>query len=162
MKKKLHVKGWSKEEIKQAEKILKKAEKKKHPHIKRLEDSLYWFTLIIGILGSIVVSLILIPILIINNNAWTYILTGLFGFLIGALIVIIIKDLHWLERHHHLFISLLIPVIAFFNFIMVVNRVNILNYGIGLANIHNPIGVGMIYFVCFSIPYALFLLLKRK
>ena len=62
MKKKLHVKGWSKKEIKHAEKIIKKAEKKKHPHMKKLENSLYWFTLIIGIIGSVVVSLILIPI----------------------------------------------------------------------------------------------------
>ena len=162
MKKKLHLKGWSKEEIKHAEGIIKKAEKKKHPHVKKLEDSLYWFTLILGILGSVIISLILIPILIINNNAWGYVLTGLFGFLLGALIIIIIRDLEWLEYHHHLFISLLIPVVAFFNFIIIVNRVNILNYGIGFTSFHNPIALGIIYFVCFLIPYTGFLILKRK
>ena len=161
MKKKLHIKGWSKEEIKRAENIIKKAEKKKHIHIKKLENSLYWFTLIIGVLGTVLFSLILIPILIINSNAWGYVLTGVFGFLLGAIIIIIIKDMHWLEHHHHLFISLIIPIIAIFNLFIVVNKVNMLNYGIGFNNIHNPIIIGVIYFVCFIIPYAIFLLLKR-
>ena len=63
MRKKLHLKGWTKEEIRHAERIFKKAEKKKHPHVKKVENSLYWFTLIVGILGTILLSLVLIPIL---------------------------------------------------------------------------------------------------
>lgn len=161
MEKELHVKGWTMEEIKRAKEIIKKAEKKKHPDIIKVEKSLYWFALIIGVIGTILLSLILIPILIINSNAWSYILTGMFGFLLGALIIIIIRDLHWLEHHHHLFLSLLIPIIAIFNFFIVVNRVNLFNYSIGLNNFHNPILIGMVYLVCFIIPYAVFLLLKR-
>jgi len=162
MKKRLHLKGWTKEEISRAERIMRRAEKNKHPHIKKLETCLYWFTLIIGILGTILVSLILIPVLIINNNAWSYILTGIFAFLLGALVIIIIKDLDWLEQHHHLLITLLIPIIAIFNFFIVVNRINLLNYSLGLNNFHNPILIGVTYFVCFIIPYMLFLVLKRK
>ena len=161
-KKQLHLKGWSKEEISHAEKIFKKAEANKHPHVKHLEDSLYWFTLIIGILGTVLISIVLIPILVINNNAWSYILTGVFGFLIGALIIIIIKDLHWLGSHHHLLLSMLIPIIALFNLFIVVTRVNLFSSSLGLKTLHNPLIIGIIYFVCFLIPYALFLLLKRR
>lgn len=162
MKKKLHLQGWSKEEIERTNQILKKAERKKHPHVKSLEKSLYWFTLIVGILGTILLSFVLTPILIVNKNMWGYILTGMFGLLLGVMIVIIIKDLHWLEDHHHLFISLIIPIVAIFNLFIVVSRVNLLNYSIGLNNFHNPIVIGVIYFVCFIIPYTGFLIFKRK
>ncbi|KYK25756.1 hypothetical protein AYK26_01950 [Euryarchaeota archaeon SM23-78] len=161
MRKKLHAKGWSKEEIDRAEKIMKKAEKNKHPDLIRVENSLFWFTLAIGILGTILLSLLLVPILIINNNAWSYILTAVFGFLLGILIVIIIKDMHWLEHHHHLSITILIPVIALLNFLIVVNRVNLFNLQLGLSNFHNPAVIGMIYLVCFVIPYIIFLYSKR-
>jgi len=162
LKKKLHLNGWSTQELAQAQKILSQAERHKHPHVKKLESSMYWFTLITGIIGTVLLSLVLIPVLIISSNAWSYVLTGVFGFLLGAIIVIIIKDLHWLEPHHHLSISLAIPIVALFNFFIVVNRVNLLNYSIGLANYHNPIIIGIVYFVCFLLPYALFMALRGK
>ena len=162
LEKKLHLKGWSAEEIAHAETIIKHAEANRHPHLQHLENSLYWFTLIIGILGTVMLSIVLIPILIINNNLWSYLLTGVFGFLIGALIIIIIKDMHWLKSHHHLFISLLIPIVAIFNFFIVVNRVNLFSNSLGLHTLHDPIAIGTVYFVCFLIPYVLFLLFKRR
>lgn len=158
----MYLKGWSREELERAERIMKKAEDNKHPSIRKVEDSLYWFTLAIGIIGTVLLSLILIPILIVNNNAWSYILTAVFGFLLGAIIIIIVKDLHWLGRHHHLSISLIIPIIALFNFFIVVNKVNLLVYGIGFPNYHNPILLGVIYFVSFLIPYFLFLFFRGR
>jgi len=162
MRKNLYLKGWSEEEVKYAEKVIRKAEKKKHPHVKKLETCLYWFTLIIGIIGTLLISLILIPVLLINSTAWGYVLTGVFAFLLGALIILIVKDLEWLEHHHHLLISLLIPIIAIFNLFIVVNRINLLSHSLGLNNFHNPTLIGATYFICFILPYALFLTLKRK
>ncbi|HJX05735.1 MAG TPA: hypothetical protein VJ461_03430 [Candidatus Nanoarchaeia archaeon] len=162
MRKRLHLKGWSKQEIAHAEKIFAEAEKKKHPHMRKLENSLYWFTLIIGLIGTVLLSVVLIPVLMISNNTWSYVLTGFFGFLLGALIIIIVKDLHWLEPHHHLSLSLIIPIAALFNFFIVVNRVNIINNSIGISNFHNPLFIGIIYFVCFTIPYVAFLMVRKR
>jgi hypothetical protein len=161
-KKHLHVKGWSEEEIIKAERIFNDAEKKKHPHVRHLEKSLYWFTLATGIIGTVLFSFVLIPIFMISNNTWSFILTGMFGFLLGTVIIIIVKDLHWLEQHHHLFISLTTPIIAIFNFFIVVNRVNILVYTLGLKYIHDPIMLGITYFICFLIPYGAFMIYKRN
>jgi hypothetical protein len=161
LQKKLHVKGWSHEEISRADELMKKADENKHPHVKLVESSVYWFTLCIGLLGTMLLSMVLIPVLIASNNTWSYILTGVFGFLLGSLIVMIVKDLHWLEHHHHLLLSLIIPFVAIFNFLIVVNKVNLFNVSIGLRYTHNPIIIAMVYLVCFIIPYAGFLLLKR-
>ncbi len=162
MKKKLYLRGWSKKEIDHAEGIIKNAERKKNSHILLIDNSLYWFTLIIGIIGTFIVSLVLIPILIVANNHWSYLLTGFFGLVIGLLITFTIKDFHWLESYHHILISLLIPIIALFNLFIVVMKVNSLNSFLGTAEHHNPIIIGIIYFVCFLIPYGLFLLFRRN
>jgi hypothetical protein len=158
----LHVKGWTKEEIKQAHGIIKKAGKRKHRKVKHLENVIYWSLLALGILGTVFLSLLLAPILIINNNAWSYIITGGLGFLLGALIIIIIRDMHWLEHHHHILISLLIPIIAILNFFMVVNRINMLNHALGIRTYHHPLLIGISYIGCFLIPYIYLMLSRRK
>ena len=150
MRKKLNLQGWSKKEISHAEGIINKAERTKHPHIKLIDNSLYWFTLIVGIIGTFIVSMVLIPILIVANNYWSYLLTGFFGLMIGLLIVVIIKDFHWLESHHHIFVSLLIPIIALFNLFVVVMKVNSLNAFLGIAQ-HNPVLIGITYFILVDI-----------
>jgi hypothetical protein len=162
MRKRLHLKGWSKKEIDHAERIFKKAENNKHPHMKKLEDSLYWFTLIIGILGTVTLSLLLIPIFMIGGAGWSYFLTGLFGLLLGLLIVMLVSGLHWLDRHHHIFMSLVIPVVALFNFFIVVTRVNAFNRAVGMPGYNDPLLTGLVYFVFFTLPYAAFLFFRGR
>jgi hypothetical protein len=162
MRKKLHLKGWSKEEIDHAESIFKKAEAAKHPHTKALEKSLFWFALIIGIVGTLILSFALIPVFIVSNSTWAYALSGCFGLLLGALIMIIIKDLHWMEQHHHILITVLIPIVALFNFFIVVSGLNMLKLQAGWANSQNPWIAGALYFIGFLLPYLAFLILQAK
>jgi hypothetical protein len=161
MRKRLHLKGWSKHELDHAEKVFKKAEESKHPHMRSLESSLFWFTLIIGILGTIALSILLIPVYVAGTGAWAYIITALFGLLLGSVIVMLTRKLHWLEHHHHLFMSLFIPFLAMFNFFIVVTRVNGFNLRMGLHNLQDPLLAGLSYFIGFIIPYAVFMY-RRK
>ncbi|MFH0870285.1 MAG: hypothetical protein V1866_04485 [archaeon] len=161
MRKRLHLKGWSKQEIAHAERILKHAEKNKHPHVRALEKSLYWFTLIIGVLGTILLSFVLIPILIAANSSWSYVFAGFFGFTLGFLIITIIRHMHWLQHHHHLSISLFIPILGIFDFFIIVTTVNAFNQSLMIGNIHNPVIAGAVFFICFVLPYGAFMLLRR-
>jgi len=162
MKKRLHLKGWSHEEIAEAESIIAKAETAKNPHLRRLENSMFWFILSIGVLGTMLFALVLVPILIVSNNAWSYFFTGFFGLVLGTIIAITVKDLHWFEQHHHIAVSMLVPVIALFNFFIVVKKVNEIAQGAGIANVHNPLAVGTVYFVSFVLPYIIILQMKNK
>jgi hypothetical protein len=161
MRERLYMKGWSEREISHAEKTFKQAQAYKHPHMKILEASLYWFTLVIGVLGTIILSGVLIPVLIVGSSTWAYIMAGVFGFVLGSLLIMIIRQMHWLESHHHVFISLFIPVVALFNFFVIASRVNSFNQSIGLNNFHDPTIVGIIYLVCFLVPYVSFILIRR-
>lgn len=161
MEKRLHLRGWSKKEINHANSIFAKAEHHKHRHVALLENSLFWFTLATGIVGNLILSLVLIPIFIAGNDFFTYLLTALFGFLLGTIVFGIVKHMRWLASHHHLFLALLIPLLGIFNFFFVVQRVNSFNLSIGLKNFHDPWIVGVVYFVSFALPYG-FLLLTRR
>ncbi len=80
----------------------------------------------------------------------------------GGLIVVFVKQLRWLEDHHHLFISVIIPVVGLFNFAIIVNQVNNLEVLLGIPNLQSPGTIGLAYFIGFLLPYAAFMLLKRS
>jgi len=162
MRKKLHLKGWSKAEIDHAEKVFKRAEDNKHPHHHLLDNSLYWFALIAGLIGTVILSFLMVPVLVAANSIWAHIISGFFGLLLGALIVVFVKQLHWLENHYHLFLSVIIPVVGLFNFALIVNQVNKLNMLLGIPHLQSPGTIGLAYLVGFLVPYALFMLLGRS
>lgn len=161
MKKILRLKGWSEEDIRKASAIISQAEKGKHPHVRTLENSIYWFLLCIGILGTMIFALVLIPILLVGSNACAYFFTGFFGLILGTVIAVTVKDLHWFEQHHHLALSLLVPILAIFDFFIIVKKANELALSTGINNTHNPLIVGAVYFVCFVTPYIIILHIKN-
>ncbi|MBN2459649.1 hypothetical protein JXB28_05165 [Candidatus Woesearchaeota archaeon] len=162
MKNRLHLKGWSNEEIANAERALAKAEAAKDPHLRRLESSMFWFILSIGILGTMLFALVLIPILLVSNNAWAYLFTAFFGLVLGTIIAVTVKDLHWFEQHHHVSVSMLVPIVALFNFFIIVKKANEMSIESGIGSLHNPLAVGTVYLVSFVIPYIIILQLKNK
>lgn len=162
MRKKLHLKGWSKGEIEHAEKVFKKAEENRHPHHRMLQGSLYWFALIAGLIGTVGLSFLMVPILVAANSLWAHIISCFFGLLLGGLIVVFVKQLHWLETHHHIFLSAIIPIAGLFNFALIVNQVNKLDLLLGISHLQSPGTIGLAYLVGFFIPYAAFMLLRRS
>lgn len=162
MRKKLHLKGWSKHELDHAEKVFKKAEENRHPHHRLLQGSLYWFALIAGLIGTVALSFLMVPILVAANSTWAHIISGFFGLLLGFLIVVFVRQLRWLEDHHHLFLSVIIPVVGLFNFAIIVNQTNKLNLLLGIPHLQSPGTIGLAYLVGFLLPYAAFMLLRRS
>jgi len=63
----LKKRGWPKKDIAKSISILQKADKKKPRHIFYFERFLYWFALFIGILGNLIISIFLIPLLLVLN-----------------------------------------------------------------------------------------------
>ncbi len=86
MRTRLEKKGWHPKHIDEAHSILELSEVSKHPEVKKIEVSMFWFTLIISVLGTTLLSVAIIPILVVANDTWSYIFVGTFGFLLGFLI----------------------------------------------------------------------------
>ena len=56
IKKYLSEKGWKKSDINKTLRIIEHAKKNKHPQIKVLDKLVYWFSLLIAILGNLLIS----------------------------------------------------------------------------------------------------------
>ena len=153
MRKRLYKKGWSEQEIKKAEETISKAEKSKHPHVKLLDKSLYWIGLIIAIMSSVLFAIMIIPLLIIINNSWIYFIVILFGLTAGTLATLTIKDLHWLESHHRLLASMIVPLTGLFAMILSISRTNQLMQTASIQLHHNPVFISVLFMVSITIPY---------
>lgn len=158
----LREKGWSEEEIAHAQKIVGKAQDNKHPTHKHLEKAMYWFLFIIIIGIGIGGAFLIEPFLLYLKPAGAYILIGIIGLVFGTFAGIIVKDIEDLERHHHLAVSIIIPLVAITSSIIMSRQVRAAAEEIGrIVDIH-PIVLAIISSICILIPYGIFIWLEEK
>ena len=149
-KTKLKEKGWSDEEIKHAQKVLERSEK----HDVFFSKIVFWSALLVTIFANVLVSLILIPFLIVLNQWVLYSLIILLGGTIGFLYNFLITDIGHLEKKHHILASIIIPVIALANLVVMVIFSNRFIADLNINNPpHNPWIVSAVFIVAFIIPY---------
>lgn len=157
----LEKKGWSDEEIEKALTIIQSAEEKKHPHIKLLDKSIYWIGLLLIIFGNIAFSIFLMPLLVTIEGLSLYIIIILLAGTFGVLMSILIKDIENLEKHHHLALLFVVPIVGLINFGIVVNIANHDKIATLLEVHHNPFIIGLVYLAGFLLPYT-YLVFEEK
>jgi len=143
-------KGWKKSDINKTIKIIERAKKNKHPQIKVLDKFVYWFSLLIAIIGNLIISISLIPVLIVLQGLKLYLVIIALGLAFGLLFELLIRTIENLEIKHHLFLGTIIPIISIINFIIISNNMKEL---IGIESQHNPIIIGAVYAIAFILPY---------
>ena len=160
LKNKLIEKGWSERDINKTLKIIEKAQKNKHPKIKILDILIYWISLAVAIGGNFIITLALIPELITLKGSLLYIIIITLGVSFGLLFELLIRTIEHLKAHQHLFLGIIVPVLAVINFIIVANNTKIL---VGIENPQNPFLVGIVYAISFILPYAVYqIFLKNR
>src|SRR3989338_9746653 len=146
----LQEKGWSSAEIKKAEAILERAERY-DVHFSRI---VFWSALVVVVFGNILVSFILIPFLIVLNEWVLFGAIILLAAMMGFLYNFLITDIGHLEKKHHIWAGILVPILALGNIIAVVL---LSNRFIEAAHIQNPphnLGIAsMVFAVAFLMPY---------
>lgn len=154
---KLQAKGWTQEEISHAQLILSKAEQEKHPRIVALEKALYWFLLLVVLVGSIAGTWLIEPFLIFISRLGAIFIIFVFGIIFGALASILIKDMEDLAPHHHLIITLIIPISAIITSYLITSRAHEASQLINITTQHNPLLLGIMYSIGALIPFAILL-----
>ena len=162
IKKRLIQKGWNKSDINKTIKIIEHAKANKHPHIKILDKAVYWISLIIAIIGNLIISISLIPILLTLKSFQLYIIIITIGVSFGLLFELLIRSIEHLETRHHLFLGIIIPIIALANVFIIVLISNGLEEIINIQNTQNPLTIGIVYAVAFISPYFLYQLFLKK
>ncbi|MBT3407527.1 hypothetical protein HOK68_02005 [Candidatus Woesearchaeota archaeon] len=156
--KKLKQKKWSEEEILKTANIIKRNKQKSI----NLEFQ-YFLILLLCIIGNLLASILVIPILIkFNNNfAFVYVFITIIAFVFGVLINYALGELEIIDDKYSTL------VLIFVSFIIIFNSVNVLDFSntitqnillsLGRESIMlEPFAIGLIYFIAYLIPYSSF------
>ena len=156
--------GWTKQEMNHARRVFKNAEKKTHPHIKLLDQWIYWLLLIVGVLGIVAFSLWVLPVLFFLSTFWLVVVLLLIGWCFGMLFTTAIQDIHWLHHGHHGLAALLLPLVSVLSFGIVVSFGE--RYRVAFPDIityhHKAWLIGLLFAVGFLAPYIFHLMTEYR
>jgi FtsH-binding integral membrane protein len=159
--KRLHSKGWSDKEIRHAQAALERAEARKHPAYSFLEVAVFWGLLFLTVVGIFVVSVVIVPALLVLDTAMVAFILALLGLCLGSLFALLIQDIEWTERKHHVFNLVVLAAVAVVNIWVVVAKVNGLSEALALGNPHPPLLLGALFAIALLVPYLFHLLFER-
>jgi len=146
----LRQKGWREEDLLKAEAILDKTTK----HDIFFSKIVFWSALLVIIFANLLVSIILIPFLITLYDLVLYAIVAVLGLVIGFLYNFLITNIGLLETKHHRAASIIIPIIAVGNVVVMVLTANKFIENIQINNQpHNPWIVAAVFGGAFILPY---------
>ena len=160
----LKERGWSEDDIKKAEEIIEKRTREdKSRTLPSMSRVLYWSAVVVIILGNFIISMFLIPFLLVLKKFILDLIIVTIAFAFGLLFNLLILDIEHMEKKHHLITLIIIPVVAFANFVLMVNIANSLGKAMNLPLARkNPYFIGLIYVAAFVIPYLYSLIVKKE
>lgn len=160
-RKHLRSKGWSEQEIKRAEETLKRSDEQKHPALAFLEKAVFWGLLFITLLGIFLMTLVIIPLLLTLTTFEVLFILLILGLCLGALFSLIVNDIEWLERKHHVSALILLGIVALANVWFITARTEGLDLALG-GQPHSGLLLGSVFAVALLFPQVLQLWIKNE
>ena len=146
----LQQKGWREDELVKAEAILNKSTL----HDIFFSKIVFWSAMVVIVFANLLISVILIPFLIALYDLVLYAIVAVLGLVIGFLYNFLITDIGLLETKHHRIASVIIPIVAMGNIVIMVVTSNRFIESIQLNNSsHNPWKVAAVFGGAFILPY---------
>ena|SRR3989344_5145138 len=150
---KLREKGWDDTQIRKAQYLLKK-----NPNAKKAatwNHVVYWFALILAIIGNFIVNLALIPVFVGTDTLVVFLTLVLVGGSFGILFTIILHDLEMIDPKQHIIAGIFLPVLAGIVSFVTVRLSNELALATraDLLVTQNVIFVPIVYVLAFTLPY---------
>ena len=159
--KRLSKKGWSKKELQYSVNLLKNtSNKQKHKTMqKELHHLGFYIMLIVIILGSFILSMYSIPILVLFNSSYIYLVVIVLGLLAGLFFTFIINEMNYLEKKHHFILLLVLIIVILLNAIIMLGISHDISEQFSLVY---DLDVAILLFgIAFLAPY-LYTLIKIK
>ena len=158
----LEKRGWKKEEIQNAVNSIKSAKQNKSRGMMFLEKRMYWLLLIIIAVSNFAVSMAIIPILMALAEMALYFAIIVLGLSFGFLFELVIRGIEHLEKRHHAFLAVFIPITAFLIVYFMAELSNKLMLILGLKNFHASAIIAFAYAASFAVPYIVYRFVMRK
>jgi hypothetical protein len=155
---KLAERGWTKEEIAKAARILHPDDTSNRIYFQqRMNPVVYWMTLIISIIANMVVSVVLIPFMLTIRSAGSlYLVVALLAVAFGFFFNLLLTDIEHIDPRHHVIAGIFIPALAVINTVIVINVTTVIDKVLfGTQFRQNALAVAVVYVVAFIAPYLI-------
>ncbi|MBI4441628.1 hypothetical protein HY639_05655 [Candidatus Woesearchaeota archaeon] len=119
------------------------------------KDVLYWMTLLILIIATLVLSIVLIPLILVLEPVPLYTLVLLLGVTFGAVFALLIRDIQGLRLHHHVLALLFLPTISLINLLVVFTIATKAAALLQIPLTADPVILAVVYAVALLLPYLL-------
>ena len=156
--KRLEKRGWNKKDITKAVRIIQNAKQNKNKDTKFLDKRIYWILLVIIVVANFAISIALVPVLMTLKGFNLYFVIIILGLVFGLLFELVIRSIEHLEKKHHIFLVIFIPLIALVNILIISKIANNLMLILSITNAQKPIIIALIYAASFVLPYIICLL----
>lgn len=157
----LRQKGWTEKEIERAKEVLEEAKLQKHPALALLEKAVFWLLLAITVAGIFAVSIHITPALLFLNDGAVIVILIMLGLCLGTLYTLLLYDIEWLERSHHILGLLLLGITAVMNIAFIVIVMNDVQETLQYGQHHHPLVLGILFAASLLAPYTYHLLVER-
>lgn len=158
----LQTKGWSDNEISHAMAVFDRAKQKKSLLLNFLEYATFWASLAIAISGNFLISLVIIPLLLALNGLCLHASIIILGLSFGMLFELLVRSITSLKKHHHAYLSFLIPLIAIVNVFLIVMFAEVIALPFGIMVLENPLIISLEYTLSFILPYLFYQLFVMR
>lgn len=151
-------KGWNKDDLNKADTILNRSNR----HDIFFSKIVFWSALLVIILGNVIFSFVLLPLLIFLNKGFLITLIIIVAITIGFIYNFLITDIGLIGSSHHLIASIIIPIIAIINLVGIVLISNKFISSLNIQNSpHNPWILSIIFAVSFITPFMIDKIIKK-
>lgn len=157
---KLKAKGWSNKEIISTIRILNDSSESKNRSTIALDAAVYWIALILMIIGSVVLSIVMIPTFIALSAFALYLIIIVISYAFGTMFSILINEIEAIQGKR-IVAQLFIPALALINMYYITRVTNMFSIAMNIKNNHNPFLMSIIYAFFFIAPYFINLFTKK-
>ncbi|MBU1111193.1 MAG: hypothetical protein ABIG93_04135 [archaeon] len=146
---KLAGKGWAEHEIVRAQQAVETAKE----HDVHFSKIVFYTALIVIVFGNLLVSFAVMFLAVFISSLLMYLVAIVLGGMVGFLYNFLITDVGHLEKKHHAFAGIVIPIIAILNLALMVFVANKFIVNLGVNNLqHSPWVLGAVFVVAFLLP----------
>lgn len=118
-------------------------------------EILYWMTLLVIIISTLILSIILIPLILVLEPIPLYALVLLLGITFGSVFALLIRDIKGLKMHHHILALLFLPSLSIINLLVVVTLATKAAAMLTIPLAVDPIIIAVVYCCALLLPYLL-------
>lgn len=147
-------KGWTDEEVDYTFNVIDTAKDKKSAFIHFLDGAISWFGLFIVFLGSLILSVVLMPFFLTVKGPFLYLMVFMIAFVLGIVFNFLLDQINQLGKQEKIVGEIFLPVISMIDVYVMFGITNVLIDSLKMNyEPHNQFLFGLVYVISLSSPF---------